>query len=85
MSEPSLIYTLPLESHTFTNLLLINNSVQDHSVIVSAVNDSTFPIVYSNDSSKTELLELLGNHFSSFSRIALCFHSAGDGDREVVI
>jgi len=59
----------------FTNVLLIDRQVPDYQVFVDSVNSSTFPIVYSTMSSKTELLTLLQKMFTSISRIGIAFTS----------
>ena len=65
--------------HSFTNVLLVDSIVKDFTVFVDSVNSSTFPIVYSSNSSKSELLALLQTHFVAINRIGLCFVSqAGD-------
>jgi YVTN family beta-propeller protein len=62
--------------NTYTNVLLIDHSVPDYQTFVDSVNSSTFPIVYSTTSSKTELLDLLkSEHFTSISRIGIAFTS----------
>ena len=59
----------------FTNVLLIDRQVPDYQQFVDSVNSSTFPIVYSTMSSKTELLSLLQKMFTSISRIGIAFTS----------
>jgi Domain of unknown function (DUF4347)/Hint domain len=60
----------------FTNILLINSQVQNYQTFVNSVNSSTFPIVYSVMSSKTELLTLLQANFTTISRIGIVFNSS---------
>ena len=62
----------------FTNVLLIDRQVPDYQTFVDSVNSSTFPIVYSTSSSKTELLALLQTHFTSISRIGIAFTSESE-------
>ena len=69
-----LIY--PDISGQYTNVLLIDNQVINYQDMVNAVNASTFPIVYSMYSQKTELLELLQTHFITIERIAFAFISS---------
>jgi hypothetical protein len=73
----SLIYPPVSGENNFSNILLIDSSVPNYQQFVSSVNSSTFPIVYSNDCSKTELETLLQNNFTNISRIAICFASSG--------
>jgi hypothetical protein len=60
----------------FTNILLIDSQVKKYQTFVNSVNSSTFPIVYSIMSSKTELLTLLQRFSTNISRIALVFNSS---------
>ena len=64
------------EINEFTNILLIDCQVPSYQTFVDSINSSTFPIVYSIRSSKTELLELLQKMFTSISRISICFASS---------
>jgi hypothetical protein len=64
ISRP-LIYPTISGQGTYTNVLLIDNQVTDYQQMVDSVNASTFPIVYSVYSQKTELLELLQTHFTT--------------------
>jgi len=58
-----------------TNILLIDSDVPNYQIFVDSVNTSTFPIVYSVFSLKTELLALLQTNFTSISRIGIVFTS----------
>ena len=60
--------------HSFTNVLLVDSAVTDYQVFVEAASPSTFPIVYSSHSSKSELTTLLQAHFTNIERIAICFY-----------
>ena len=66
------------EKDTFSNILLIHDQITDYNTFISSANATTFPIVYSINSSKADLLKLLQEHFSSIQRIGVCFHSSGD-------
>ena len=57
MDSFELIY--PNSSTSCTNVLLIDNSVMDSRIFYNSVNENTFPIIYSNTSLKTKLLEVL--------------------------
>ena len=74
----NIVFTPPLENHTYTNILFVNYLVKDYQILIDSVNTSTFPIVYTNVSTKISILELLTKYFSSISRIALAFHSSSD-------
>jgi len=62
------------------NILLIDSSVSNYQTFVNSVNLATFPIVYSYNSTKTDLLNLLKDNFlsesNSIERLALCFTSS---------
>jgi sugar lactone lactonase YvrE len=60
----------------FTNVLLIDSETQNYQTFVDSVNSSTFPILYSTMSSKTELLSLLQANFTNISRIGIVFTSS---------
>ena len=62
--------------NTYTNILLIDNSVEDFQIFVDSANTSTFPIVYSVFSLKTDLLALLQTNFQTISRIGIVFTSS---------
>ena len=72
-----LIYDNEMVTTNMKNILLIHNEVTDFETFVTAANSETFPIVYSNRSSKEALLQLLGEKFVSISRIAFVFHNGG--------
>ena len=60
----------------FSNIMLIDNNVIDYQVLVDSANSSTFPIVYSFMSSKTDLLTLLQTNFTNISRICFVFNGS---------
>jgi hypothetical protein len=60
LKNESLVYPSPIESQPpYTNVLLINREVQDYQQFIDSANSSTFPVVYSNRCSKSEMLEVL--------------------------
>ena len=61
------------KSNIYTNILLIDCDVKDHNIFVESVNSSTYPIVYSTTSTKTDLLSLLRTHFTTILRIGIVF------------
>jgi 6-phosphogluconolactonase (cycloisomerase 2 family) len=69
-----LIYSEDLNDG-YKNILLIDNSVEDAQMFLTSANDSTFPIIYSQTSTKTELLELLKTKFTTIERIGFVFTS----------
>jgi hypothetical protein len=60
----------------YTNVLLIDCDVSDYQIFVDSVNSDTFPIVYSVNSLKTELLSVLQSNFTTISRIGIVFTSS---------
>lgn len=61
-------------NYNCTNILLIDNSVQDYQTIVDSVNSNTMAIVYSYLSTKEDLSMVL-NNFTTISRLAFAFSS----------
>jgi hypothetical protein len=76
----ALIYPTHTEVQQYTNVLLIDASIQEYQQFIDSANADTFPIVYSSMSSKTDLLELLKTTFTNISRLGLVFHSSSSGD-----
>jgi len=77
----SLIYSEITPTNIFTNILLIDRRVRDYQQFVNSANSTTFPIVYSTNSSKTELLTLLQTNFTAIKRIGLCFTDLGNSSQ----
>jgi alpha-tubulin suppressor-like RCC1 family protein len=73
----TLIY--PANKTGCTNVLLVDRAVRDAQIFIDSVNASTFPILYSSASSKTELLGVLQSNFTTLDRIGLAFHGSGSG------
>ena len=64
----------------YTNLLLIDSTVRDYHNFVTSVKSDTFPVVYSWNSSRDDLLALVSTSgFSNLSRIGLVFETNDDG------
>ena len=67
-----LIYPNVNEKINYLNVLLIDSNISDYQTILnSSSNLQTLPIVYSNFSSKTDLLDLLQQNFTQINRIAI--------------
>ena len=58
-----------------TNVLLINNLVQNANLVMNSCNPDTFPIIYSSTSTKAELYEVLTSRFIQIDRIGFFFVS----------
>ncbi|NDA63805.1 MAG: DUF4347 domain-containing protein, partial [Chitinophagia bacterium] len=67
--------------NSYTNVLLIDKAVPDYQDFVSSVNSSTFPIVYSVCSQKSDLLALLQQLFTTIPRIGFVFMSNNGGPK----
>jgi alpha-tubulin suppressor-like RCC1 family protein len=65
----------PIYNSNYKNILLIDRTVPDYQVFVDSVNDSTYYITYSYNSTKNQLLNLLQTNFSSIDRIGFVFSS----------
>jgi ribosomal protein L13E len=72
-----LVYNDSIDTSVITNVLLIDNSVQEYQQFVDGCNTTTFPVVYDYHSDRSELKELLSRKFSNIQRIAFVFHNAG--------
>ena len=62
--------------NTYTTVLLIDSRVKNYQQVVSSVNATTLPIVYSTNSSSQELFAVLQANFTSIPRLGLFFHSS---------
>ena len=70
LQNTQLIY--PEFNSSYINVILVDKHVPDYNQFVNATNSSTYPIVYSYSSSKTELINILKN-FTSITRLCLVF------------
>ena len=59
-----------------TNLLLVDSSIPDYQVFVTSVNSSTIPVLYSNTTTRTEILTQL-SAYTSIDRIGIAFSNNG--------
>jgi len=66
-----------VNTSSYTNLLLIDQSVQDYQDFITYANPQTYTVAYSSNSSREELLALLKKNFTSFQRIGMVFASIG--------
>jgi len=79
MTENTFIYPANRTTDGCTNLLLIDQAVRDTQVFVSSANATTYPLIYSPQSTKTELHTFLQNNFPTIDRIGLVFETSGGG------
>ena len=75
LQSGDLVYPEIVKGHIYTNVLLIDNTTPNYQTFSDSVNSTTFPIVYSSMSKKTDLLALLQTNFTSIDRIGLVFAS----------
>jgi alpha-tubulin suppressor-like RCC1 family protein len=75
-----LVYTelSGVDTSVYTNLLLIDSNVRDYHNFVTSAKSDTFPVVYSWNSSRDDLLALVSG-FSNLKRIGLVFETNDDG------
>ena len=76
-----LVYTDISGINQYTNVLLIDNSVADYQIFVDSANSSTFPVVYSTGSTKSDVLAFLQSYFTTIPRIGMCFTSSSGGPK----
>ena len=70
-----LVYNNTLDTNTIQNILLISSCVTESQLFYESANSNTFPIIYSPNSDKNELIELLRTKFlNGFKRITFAFH-----------
>ena len=62
-----------LDTTNITNVLLIDKDTTDYEVFYNSCNGTTFPIVYSRNCSRNDLLQLLNNKFSNINRLCFVF------------
>jgi hypothetical protein len=78
-SSTPLIY--PTFDASMTNVLLISDQINSYQTLVDSANQNTFPIVYSTNSSKADLIVLLRQNFNDeIQRMGIAFHSPGPAD-----
>jgi hypothetical protein len=60
------------------NVLLIDSTVVESQLFYESVNEDTYPIIYSESSTKKELLNMLNDKFpDGFNRLCIVFHDPG--------
>jgi hypothetical protein len=73
-----LIYNDSIDTSTIQNIMLIDSEMGDSQTFYDNVNSNTFPILYSYNSRKEDLYNVLKQKFtSSIQRISLVFHDKG--------
>ena len=73
--KTKLVYNDTLDTTTIQNILLISSKVAESQIFFDSANSNTFPIIYSQNSAKNDLIELLRNKFQNgIKRIAFAFH-----------
>lgn len=74
-----LVYNSNTNTNTISNIMLIDSNVIESQIFYDSANEKTFPIIYSYDSNRDELLQLLQNKFTSIERISFVFHDSING------
>ena len=69
-----LVFNADLNTEHVSNILLIDSNMSESQLFYDSANASTFPIIYSNGSNKSELLQLLKDKFTTVDRISFVFH-----------
>jgi len=62
-----------IDTSNITNVLLIDKDTPNYEVFYGSCNVSTFPIVYSRNCSRNDLLQLLNNKFTKIDRLCFVF------------
>jgi len=79
--KQKLVYNDALDTSSIQNILLISRKVVESQQFFDSASSNTFPIIYSQNSAKIELLELLRNKFQNgVKRIAFAFHDPLNGN-----
>jgi hypothetical protein len=74
-TQSPLIYNDSLDTYSVTNVLLIDTDISESQLFYDSANSDTFPILYSTNSDRSELFQLLQTKFpNGFNRLALVFH-----------
>jgi hypothetical protein len=77
-----LIYSNTIDTTNIQNILLISSKIRNSKIFYDSANSNTFPIIYSFNSDKIELLDLLKEKFQNgIKRISLAFHDPGSNNR----
>ena len=66
-----------VDASSYTNLLFIDQSVNDYQDFITYANPHTYTVSYSSNSSREGLLGFLKRNFISFQRIGMVFTSIG--------
>ena len=73
--KQKLIYNDSADTTSIQNILLICSKVVESQLFLDSVNSNTFSIIYSQNSDKNELIELLRNKFKNgIKRASFAFH-----------
>ena len=73
------VFKSDLDTNSISNIMLIDSNVLESQIFYDSANVNTFPIIYSYDSGRDELLQLLQNKFTSLERISFVFHDSING------
>ena len=76
VSDTPLVFNDTIDTSNIKNILLIDASVSESQLFFDSANTDTFPIIYSHNSNRNDLSQLLDTKFSSLNleRFAFVFH-----------
>ena len=60
----------------YTNVIFVDSVVSDSDVFVSSVNTDTFAVTYTQDTTRSEILDLLKSKFTSIKNIAVISYTS---------
>jgi alpha-tubulin suppressor-like RCC1 family protein len=69
----SLVFNNNLDTTDITNVLLIDRDTVSYNTFYDSCNESTFPIVYSSNCNRNDLLTLLSDKFTKINRLGFVF------------
>jgi hypothetical protein len=69
-----LVFNADLNTEHVSNILLIDSNMSESQLFYDSANASTFPIIYSYSSNRSELSQLLKDKFTTVNRISFVFH-----------
>jgi alpha-tubulin suppressor-like RCC1 family protein len=67
------VFDNTIDTSNIINVLLIDKDTPNYKVFYDSCNESTFPIVYSTNCSRNDLLQLLSNKFTKIDRLCFVF------------
>jgi hypothetical protein len=76
--DTPLVCNLTTDTTSKQNVLLIDSNVLESQLFYESANENTYPIMYSESSTKEELLQVLNDKFpNGLNRLSIVFHDPG--------